>query len=46
MSLIPVFVKLTPNQKKKLYRGYKKREPVNLKLQFSNEKDGNRTYVT
>ena len=46
MSLIPVFVKLTPNQKKKLIRGYKKREPVNLKLQFSNEKDGNRIYVT
>ena len=46
MSLIPVFVKLTPNQKKKLIRGYKKREPVNLKLQFSNEKEGNRIYVT
>ena len=46
MTLIPVFVKLTPNQKKKLIRGYKKREPINLKLQFSNEKEGNRIYVT
>ena len=46
MSLIPVFVKLTQNQKKKLIRGYKKREPVNLKLQFSNENEGNRIYVT
>ena len=46
MSLIPVFVKLTQNQKNKLIRGYKKREPVNLKLQFSNENEGNRIYVT
>ena len=46
MSLIPVFVKLSQNQIKKLIRAYKKREPVNLKLQFSNEKDGNRIFVT
>ena len=46
MSLVPIFVKLTQNQIKKLIRGYKKREPINLKLQFSNEKDGNRIYVT
>ena len=46
MTLIPVFVKLSPNQKKKLIRGYKKREPINLKLQFSNENEGNRIYVT
>ena len=46
MTLLPIFVKLTPNQKRKLIRGYKKREPVNLKVQFSNEKDGNRIFVT
>ena len=46
MSLIPVFVKLTQYQKNKLIRGYKKREPVKLKLQFSNENEGNRIYVT
>ena len=46
MTLLPIFVNLTPNQKNKLIRGYKKREPVNLKLHFSNEKDGNRIFVT
>ena len=45
MSLLPIFVKLSSNQKQKLIRGYKK-ENVNLKIKESNEKNGSRIYVT
>ena len=46
MKLLPIFVKLSKSQKQKLIRGYKKRENVNVKVILSNEKEGNRIFVT
>ena len=43
--MIPIYVKLTKYQKERLAKAYQKKENINLKVQLSDDKNGDKIYV-